>query len=321
MWKANQSRSPLPPRRTRQEPEPASKYTHADDVASRSASAPAGVSRALCAAVVRFLRREAAPTAEVLVGLHRVFIDPRRVARLLAAHRSGAKLGRALFAEGRAGADERGRGAGADERVLRRLVDDARFDWGMLELVPAVAPLVTGPLVSRPRDRARVEDALPTPLREQIGTLSYYEQRHEDCVRRRRTPPRYYLAYGAKYVARFSLVVKPQLSARGQAWVDRALGFLQAAIEDELAVDRERFAALEADDTAFRSFAYATHPSAYLRAGLHALPPTDLAIIARAPDAADLQSVDGIAQVIATANELIPSWQHDLVQHALNGGR
>ena len=60
---------------------------------------------------------------------------------------------------------------------------------------------------------------------------------------------------------------------------------------------------------------------AYLRAGLHTLPPTDLAIIARAPDAADLQSADGIAQVIATASALIPSWGHELVQHAVNRSR
>jgi len=259
------------------------------------------------------LRGELAPTAEVLVGLHRVFVDPRRVARLLAAHRRGARLARDVLV------DEHAVREASDERALQRLVEDPRFHWGALSLVPAVSSV--GPLLSRPRDPQRTHDALPSPLREQIGTLTYYEQRHDDCVRRQMMPPKYYLAYGAKYVARFSLVVKPQLSARGQAWVDRALLLLQAAIEDELAADRERFAALEADDAAFRSFAYATHPSAYLRAGLHTLSPTDLAIIARAPDAADLQSTDGIAQVLATANALIPSWEHDLVQHAVNDGR
>lgn len=65
--------------------------------------------------VVRFLRRGTGITPQVLVALHRVFVDPRMVARLLDAYRSGAPLARNVPLL-------------IDEP--RWLMEDAVFAWG-----------------------------------------------------------------------------------------------------------------------------------------------------------------------------------------------
>jgi len=166
---------------------------------------------------------------------------------------------------------------------------------------------------------------LPTPLPGSVGTVGYYAARNGDFLRRCPTappsPPDYYLGYGDKYARRFTTVLKPQLSAVGKAWVDRTFVLLQQAIENRLAADPAAFDALERNPAAFRRFAYDTHPRAYLDGGLRRLPAVDLARIATTPDLGDLMTVDGVAQILSTATELVPQWGADALGSAERAGR
>lgn len=151
---------------------------------------------------------------------------------------------------------------------------------------------------------------LPRPLPGEVGKVTYYAARNRDYLSRHSAPPPpdYYLGYGDKYARRFTTVLKPTLSAKGQRWLEQAFVLLQEAMEDRLARDPAAYDALEMDSSAFRAFAYGTHPDAYLDAGLSKLPPTDLARIVSTPDLGDLMSLDGVSQVVETGVRILPQW-------------
>lgn len=156
---------------------------------------------------------------------------------------------------------------------------------------------------------------LPHPLPGSVGTVGYYADRQSDFVSRYPaappSPPSYYMGYGNKYAHRFTTVLLPKLSAKGQAWIWKTFRLLQLAIEDRLNANPSAFDTLEKDDAAFKKFAYDTHPRAYLDGGLHELPPTDLARIAATPDLGDIMTLDGVAQILKTAGGIVPQWAGD----------
>lgn len=139
------------------------------------------------------------------------------------------------------------------------------------------------------------------------GELDYYRCRADDFVRRlpAEAPPSYYLGYGDRYVRRFSEETRPLLSPAGQVWLDEVRAGLQRAMEAERARDPLGFARLERDDERFLDFAYGTHPDAYLAAGLDQLPLRDLLIIGTTPDARDLLSARGRAQIQTVLRRLV----------------
>ena len=151
---------------------------------------------------------------------------------------------------------------------------------------------------------------LPKPLPNMIGNVGYYQARNTDYLSRHGAPPPpdYYLNYGNKYARRFTTVLRPKLSADGQRWLDKAFVLLQTAMENRLLKDRSAYDTLEMNNDAFRTFAYGTHPDAYLAAGLSGLNPFDLAKIASTPDLGDLLSLDGVSQVVETGVKLLPQW-------------
>ncbi len=154
---------------------------------------------------------------------------------------------------------------------------------------------------------ARCQDApLPAPC-PAVGGLDHYRCRARDAVRRRpgAAPPSYYLAYGDRYARRFTEETRPLLSPAGRRWLDRTRRRLQEAIEARRASDPAGFAALEVDAERFADFAYATHPAAYLEAGLAGLPARDLVLIATTPDVQDLLTSRGLAQVGAVLHGLL----------------
>ena len=136
--------------------------------------------------------------------------------------------------------------------------------------------------------------------------LDYYQKRADDFRRRNpgMEPPDYYLEYGDKYANRFASLDRTDLSAEGLEWRDRTLQALQQAIEDKRIEDPEGFAELERNPQAFREFAYATHPDAYVDSGLYDLPAQDLAVIAATPDLGDVLTQDGIQQTLVTMGKL-----------------
>jgi hypothetical protein len=156
---------------------------------------------------------------------------------------------------------------------------------------------------------------LPGSLRSAVPSVGYYASRNADFKSRYPTsppaPPSYYLSYGDKYARRFTTVLKPTLSGKGQAWVDMCFQLLQESIENRRDADPAAFDQLEQNDTAFKSFAYATHPRAYQSAGLKDLPVTDLARIASTPDLGDLMTIDGVKQIVITGAGVGSDWASD----------
>jgi Domain of unknown function (DUF4157) len=156
---------------------------------------------------------------------------------------------------------------------------------------------------------------LPHPVPAAVTTVGYYVARNKDFQKRYPSappnPPSYYMGYGDKYAHRFTTVLSPKLSAKGQAWIWRTFTSLQLAMENKLIADKAAFDVMEKDDNAFKKFAYSTHPKAYLEGGLHQLPVTDLVTIAKTPDIGDLLTLDGIKQVFKTALGLVPQWAGD----------
>jgi uncharacterized protein YqjF (DUF2071 family) len=142
----------------------------------------------------------------------------------------------------------------------------------------------------------------PLDLSGVIGSSAYYLDRHKDFASRHPAlrPPAYYLAYGRKYFERFQKL-RDHLSEEGRAWVARTAFLLQKQIEDRRANDPFGFDGLERTPRLFRRFAYGTHPTAYLEGGLAGLPAEDVLLVVNTPDAKDLLSHDGIAQVVKTA--------------------
>jgi hypothetical protein len=166
---------------------------------------------------------------------------------------------------------------------------------------------------------------LPHPLPGSVGTVGYYAARNADFKSRYPTPPpappTYYMGYGDKYAHRFTTVLLPKLSAKGQAWIWRTFRLLQLAIEGRLAASPAAFDALEKDDAAFKKFAYDTHPKAYLDGGLHELPVTDLARIGTTPDLGDLMTLDGVSQILKTGVGIVPQWAGDAKDAAVDGAK
>jgi hypothetical protein len=114
----------------------------------------------------------------------------------------------------------------------------------------------------------------------------YYQKRYDDYVNRhsccdeKSSPPDYYLEYGLKYCLRFTEKTYPNLSLKGQAWLEKARCNLQRMMEQGLQNNPE----LELDSKQFREFAFDTHPKAYLDAGLADLSLSDWYEIAKTPD-------------------------------------
>lgn len=144
----------------------------------------------------------------------------------------------------------------------------------------------------------------PAPV--EVGTREYYQQRLADFEQRNpgMKPPDYYMGYGDKYMERFAELDATDLSPEGLAWRDRTTTALQTAIEDYRIRDPQGFADLERDSDAFRRFAFASHPDAYVDSGLYDLSVQDLSVIALTPDINDVLSQEGIDQTKITIGKL-----------------
>lgn len=157
---------------------------------------------------------------------------------------------------------------------------------------------------AEPVDPALVN--VPADLTAIRGTREYYLERYEDF--RMRNPdlpaPEYYLDYGLKYFDRFH-ANKPNMDPVTQGWIDRTGMALQVSIEDARIADPAAFAELERNGEAFREFAYATHPDAYVDSGLHQVPFGDRIAIGLTPDFGDLANYAGVAQVVETGTRVV----------------
>lgn len=154
----------------------------------------------------------------------------------------------------------------------------------------------------------------PAPV--QTGTATYYQERLADFEARNpgMEPPNYYLDYGDKYMQRFASLDGTDLSPEGLAWRDATTLALQNAIEELRISDPQGFAELERDPQAFRKFAFATHPDAYVESGLYGLSLQDQTVIAATPDIGDVLSQEGIDQTRITIGKLSPENVPDIAR-------
>lgn len=147
----------------------------------------------------------------------------------------------------------------------------------------------------------------PADLTEIAGTREFYLERYEDF--RRRNPdmeaPKYYTDYGLKYFDRFH-ENKADMTPAGQGFVNRTGLALQVGIEEARAADPQAFAQMERNSDDFSSFAYGTHPDAYINSGLNQIPLQDRLAVAGTPDLGDLLTLDGVAQMVETGARVVP---------------
>ncbi|MBN1993015.1 MAG: hypothetical protein JW953_09955 [Anaerolineae bacterium] len=149
-----------------------------------------------------------------------------------------------------------------------------------------------------------------SPLPAQVAfNINYYAARAKDYLARHKTtppatPPDYYLAYGDKYVRRFTNQLRPKLSSAGQAWLDLTGFLLQWQMEQQRKTNPVAFARLEENPAAFRQFAYSTHAEAYIRAGIADLSLKEWCLIALTPDPGDILCPAGIQQVLKVAGHI-----------------
>jgi len=129
---------------------------------------------------------------------------------------------------------------------------------------------------------------------------SNFMMRHIGCGHK---PPSYYVSYGYFYCSNYGAKLKPTLSKDGQEWLDNARFYLQRNMERGLAQNMQGNAiqmrsvkpgngsfkmtvpqyTLELDDETFKSFAFKTHPLAYLDGGLAGLQLADMTKITGGP--------------------------------------
>ncbi|APR38542.1 hypothetical protein [Paraburkholderia sp. SOS3] len=155
---------------------------------------------------------------------------------------------------------------------------------------------------------------------------SSFMLRHIGCGHK---PPSYYLSYGYYYCSNYGERLKPMLSDRGKAWLAMARKKLQENMEDGLSQNMRgdgismasrkpgngsfAFAnvkqrELELNDDNFKTFAFATHPLAYLDAGLSDLPLSDLIRIAGQPSIEEWRDTRTWGQAVESGYVVAKDW-------------
>ncbi|HVW52926.1 MAG TPA: hypothetical protein VHC91_21440 [Trinickia sp.] len=151
-----------------------------------------------------------------------------------------------------------------------------------------------------------------------------FMMRHIGCEHK---PPSYYVSYGYYYCSTYGAKLYPRLSPQGQAWLRSARKLLQANMEEGLRQNmlgdqieisslkpgNGRFSMaiarfeLEVGDNSFQSFAFKTHPLAYLDAGLADLPISDLVRIASQPNLQEWGDMRTWEQAVDSGMVVLPN--------------
>jgi len=147
-------------------------------------------------------------------------------------------------------------------------------------------------------------------------------------------------SYGYKYCVAFGELLYPKLSAIGQKWIKDTLQFLQDYMEkgiinkawtskknkyfnkryklNDSEARHKFYSDLELSSTKFKDFAFATHPDAYLDAGLTRLPLLDLIRITITPDFAEWKELDTIEQAWIVLKDMVRDRIHPGAGRALD---
>ncbi len=137
-------------------------------------------------------------------------------------------------------------------------------------------------------------------------------------------------SYGYKYCVRFTNVLMPNLSPEGKKWLKQAKKLLQVYMEEgvidknfksvynkdfngryqlKTEADLAKFYTdVELRNDEFRDFAFATHPDAYLDAGLTSIPISDKIKVSMTPDFKEWGSGATWEQAMIVMEEQIDDW-------------
>ncbi|MEX3984723.1 hypothetical protein AB4Y45_37810 [Paraburkholderia sp. EG287A] len=163
---------------------------------------------------------------------------------------------------------------------------------------------------------------------------SNFMMRHIGCGHK---PPGYYVSYGYYYCSNYGAKLKPRLSDSGKDWLDNARWWLQKNMERGLEqnmrgnvielksqkpgngsfkMDVQQYPhvrqfQLELDDETFKTFAFKTHPLAYLDGGLAYLPSYDLANILMQPNIQEWGDGRTWGQAYDSAKVVLPQQLRD----------
>ncbi|MGN6315394.1 hypothetical protein [Trinickia sp.] len=151
-----------------------------------------------------------------------------------------------------------------------------------------------------------------------------FMMRHIGCGHK---PPSYYVSYGYYYCSTYGAKLYPKLGPQGQAWLRNARKLLQANMEDGLCQNmlgdviqinslkpgNGSFTMtvpqydLELVDERFKTFAFKTHPMAYLDGGLADLPLSDLIKITAQPNIQEWGDTRTWGQAIDSGMVVLPA--------------
>ncbi|WP_081415608.1 DUF4280 domain-containing protein [Aquimarina latercula] len=146
-------------------------------------------------------------------------------------------------------------------------------------------------------------------------------------------------SYGYKYCMRFTNILMPKLSPEGKKWLKKAKILLQNYLEQGV-IDKNYtsvynisfnkryglkkeekmvsfYTDVELRNEEFRDFAFATHPDAYLKAGLASIPIKDKIKVSMTPDFKEWGSGATWEQAMIVLEEQIDHWY----EQAKEGGK
>ncbi|KWZ36570.1 hypothetical protein [Burkholderia anthina] len=164
-----------------------------------------------------------------------------------------------------------------------------------------------------------------------------FMMRHIGCGHK---PPGYYVSYGYYYCSNYGKYLLPQLSDKGKAWLASARWFLQHYLEQGLQQNMRGDTisirgkkpnsgscsmnvpqySLELDDDTFKTYAFKTHPLAYLDGGLAGLGPVDMYYILKQPNAQEWGDVRTFSQAFDSGVGVGKQYVDNTVEYAKKAG-
>jgi hypothetical protein len=135
-------------------------------------------------------------------------------------------------------------------------------------------------------------------------------------------------SYGYKYCVVFSNYLMPKLSPEGQKWLKLARIYLQQYMEQGLITEMyiskynkkfnkdvkvKTLKDVELNDSWFKEFAFATHPDAYLDAGLLNISIADKMEVCLTPDFKEWATIATWEQAYYVGKEQIIKWKDDSI--------
>lgn len=137
-------------------------------------------------------------------------------------------------------------------------------------------------------------------------------------------------SYGYKYCVVFSNYLTPKLSESGKKWLKQARYYLQQYMDEGLKTEMfiskynkkfneklrtKTLKNVELDTGWFQEFAFATHPDAYLDAGLVNLSIADKIEVGLTPDLKEWMSTGTWEQAWYVGKEQLAKWKNDATEY------